>query len=324
MQRAGHVGRRDDDAIGLGLGALRPAGAESARRLPGGINAALDRAGQIAVFDHRRLLSPRRAPLSARTFQKTGFHVARQCKKPAPRAVSTLAMLSVSCEYSQRVIRRFVARLAQNPDPLHHAACGRRLCQPGASARHQFAAAANRHRLPYDRGRRRHRRHRLCHDPRIHSVRRRPGRRSFRQISHGRHRQRGRRGAGRGLRHRVVAAAARHRAAGDRRGRRLGDPGLDGLSRRRDAGRPSAADSGALRVGLHSRPAFRPGRRRRARRSVRLAQRVFRARRHVRAGGGGLIFELITDPQTRERRSAASRAASLAIMSRYSPIRSPA
>ena len=50
--------------------------------------------------------------------------------------------------------------------------------------------------------------------------------------------------------------------------------------------RPAAADPGALRLRLHSRPVVRPGRRRRARRSVRLAQRLFRARRHVRAGGG--------------------------------------
>ena len=54
VQRAGHVRRRNDDAIGLGLGALRPAGAEGAGLLPCGVDAALDRAGLIAVFDHCR------------------------------------------------------------------------------------------------------------------------------------------------------------------------------------------------------------------------------------------------------------------------------
>ena len=34
MQRAGHVGRRNHDAVGLGAGALGPAGAEGARLLP--------------------------------------------------------------------------------------------------------------------------------------------------------------------------------------------------------------------------------------------------------------------------------------------------
>ena len=52
MQRAGDIGRRDDDAIRLGLGALGPAGTEGAGRLPGCINAALDCARLIGLFDH--------------------------------------------------------------------------------------------------------------------------------------------------------------------------------------------------------------------------------------------------------------------------------
>ena len=52
MQRAGDIGRRNDDAIGLGRGALRPAGAEGARLLPGLVNAAFDRAGLVSIFDH--------------------------------------------------------------------------------------------------------------------------------------------------------------------------------------------------------------------------------------------------------------------------------
>ena len=54
-------------------------------------------------------------------------------------------------------------------------------------------------------------------------------------------------------------------------------------------------------VRLHSRTAFRTGDGRRARRPVRLAQRVLRARRHVRACRRRLDFELIVNPKTRER-----------------------
>jgi hypothetical protein len=64
MQRARHVGRRDDDAIRFRLGALRPAGPERAGLLPGLVNAAFDRAGLICLLDHfdfpgRALESPR-------------------------------------------------------------------------------------------------------------------------------------------------------------------------------------------------------------------------------------------------------------------------
>ena len=64
MQRAGDVGRRDDDAIGFRLGALGPAGPEGAGLLPGLVNAAFDRAGLICLLDHfdfpgRALESPR-------------------------------------------------------------------------------------------------------------------------------------------------------------------------------------------------------------------------------------------------------------------------
>ena len=88
------------------------------------------------------------------------------------------------------------------------------------------------------------------------------------------------------MRYRLVVAATRRRALGDRCCRQLGDPSVDGLCRRRYAGRPAATDIGALRVRLHSRPAFRTGCGWRARRSVRLAQGLFRARRPVRTGGG--------------------------------------
>ena len=52
MQRAGHVGRRDDDAIGFGVAPLRPAAAEGARLLPRGVDA---------------LPRPRRAGMSCRS-----------------------------------------------------------------------------------------------------------------------------------------------------------------------------------------------------------------------------------------------------------------
>ncbi len=72
MQRAGDVGRRDDDAIGARLGALGPAAAERAGLLPCGVNAALDCGGGIGLFDHRCFAS--------------GIW---RGKKPAPRWVST-------------------------------------------------------------------------------------------------------------------------------------------------------------------------------------------------------------------------------------------
>ena len=52
VQRAGDVGRRDDDAVGLGVAPLGPAGAEGARLLPGGVDAPLDRGGLVGLVDH--------------------------------------------------------------------------------------------------------------------------------------------------------------------------------------------------------------------------------------------------------------------------------
>ena len=52
VQRTRHVGRRNDDAVGLRRGAFRPSGTKGAGSLPRGVNAALDRAGHIPVFDH--------------------------------------------------------------------------------------------------------------------------------------------------------------------------------------------------------------------------------------------------------------------------------
>jgi hypothetical protein len=51
VQRAGHVGRRDDDAVGKRLGAFQPAGAEGACRFPCGVDAALDRGGLVGLVD---------------------------------------------------------------------------------------------------------------------------------------------------------------------------------------------------------------------------------------------------------------------------------
>ena len=74
MQRAGDVGRRNDDAIGLGVAPLGPAAAERARLLPGGVDAPLDR---------------RRAGMSCRSllFRSGGFAV----KSPPRSALSTPA-----------------------------------------------------------------------------------------------------------------------------------------------------------------------------------------------------------------------------------------
>ncbi len=67
MQRAGDVGRRNDDAVGLGVAPLRPAGAERARLLPHGIDALLHGGGLVCLVDHvphRRFRGKKPAPLS--------------------------------------------------------------------------------------------------------------------------------------------------------------------------------------------------------------------------------------------------------------------
>jgi hypothetical protein len=52
MQRAGDVGRRDDDAIRLGAMPLGPIGPECARLLPGGVDAPLNGGGLVCLVDH--------------------------------------------------------------------------------------------------------------------------------------------------------------------------------------------------------------------------------------------------------------------------------
>ena len=195
--------------------------------------------------------APSAAPFPSK-FQRVIGHSHRRKPSPAPNPVRSIILL---------------------------AAAG--FAEPGAGARDRFAAAADRQRLSHHRGRRRDRASRLM------------------RVTHGsiqfvvgpigdrfgKYRTVAIASAVAAVlvacaASRIVAAATRAGAAGDRRRRRLGDPGLDGLSRRRDARRPPATDPGPLRLGLHSRPDFRPGRGRRARRSVRLAQRLLHARRH--------------------------------------------
>ena len=53
VQRAGHVRRRDHDAVGRGARALGAAGAERLRLFPGGVNAAFDLGGLVGFVDHR-------------------------------------------------------------------------------------------------------------------------------------------------------------------------------------------------------------------------------------------------------------------------------
>ncbi len=52
MQRAGDVGRRNDDRVRLGVGALGPAGLEGAGLFPGLVNAAFDFGRLIGLIDH--------------------------------------------------------------------------------------------------------------------------------------------------------------------------------------------------------------------------------------------------------------------------------
>ena len=74
VQRAGHVGRRDDDAEGRRAGPLRAAGTECAGGFPRGVNAAFHCARLIALLDH------------------CGFaFMDLRGRKPAPHMVSTPA-----------------------------------------------------------------------------------------------------------------------------------------------------------------------------------------------------------------------------------------
>ena len=67
MQRAGDIRRRNDDAIRFRLGAFRPAGAERAFVFPLFVNAGLDGAGLVSVFNHCRFAILRgRKPATAR------------------------------------------------------------------------------------------------------------------------------------------------------------------------------------------------------------------------------------------------------------------
>ena len=52
VQRARHVGRRDDDAVGLGLGALRAAGLEGLGLHPLRVDARFDVGGLIGFLEH--------------------------------------------------------------------------------------------------------------------------------------------------------------------------------------------------------------------------------------------------------------------------------
>jgi hypothetical protein len=52
MQRAGDVGRGNDDAVGLGGAPLGPAGAERARVLPHRVNPPFDGGGLVCLVDH--------------------------------------------------------------------------------------------------------------------------------------------------------------------------------------------------------------------------------------------------------------------------------
>ena len=52
VQRTGDVGRRDDNAIRRRARALRAAGAERLRVLPGGVNAAFDLGGLVGFVEH--------------------------------------------------------------------------------------------------------------------------------------------------------------------------------------------------------------------------------------------------------------------------------
>ena len=52
MQRAGDVGRRDDDGIRPGIAPFRPAAAKCARLLPRGVDAPLNGGGLVCLVDH--------------------------------------------------------------------------------------------------------------------------------------------------------------------------------------------------------------------------------------------------------------------------------
>ena len=185
VERAGDVGRRDDDAIGRGRAPAR-AGRHGRRPPP----------------PRRRRCGPRhrRADRSCRSswfrFRVTARYKARHAPALSTSACSP-RMGRLNHRKSPNALTSRTPRasppaaLAQNPDPLDRAARARGLCQPGAGAGDRFAAAADRRRFRHQRRRRRDRGHRLCDRPRLDPAPDRPGRRPLRQIpDHHAHRRR--------------------------------------------------------------------------------------------------------------------------------------
>src|SRR5712692_6981000 len=117
MQRAGYVGRRNNDAIRPRAAALRPAGAECARLLPLGVDAPLDRGGLVCLFDHvsiRRFRSKMPValrPVNAHT-RTDAATKSRVTSSPASQKVPTrsIILLAVAGFASQAMVRVKIGR----------------------------------------------------------------------------------------------------------------------------------------------------------------------------------------------------------------------
>src|SRR5262249_12067318 len=123
MQRAGDVGRRDDDAIGLGVAPLRPAGAKCARLLPLGVDAPLDRGGLVCLVDHvsvRRFrgkkpaaLRPVNACYSPPSFRPAPLLVsASPAEKVPTRSIILLAAAGFASQAMVRVTDSLLPQIA--------------------------------------------------------------------------------------------------------------------------------------------------------------------------------------------------------------------
>ena len=164
----------------------------------------------------------------------------------------------------------------------HHAAGARLLRRPGHGAGDRFAAAADRRRPQCQRRRHLDRGHRLSAGARLGATGDRSDRRPFRQISLRRHCRRRIDRNGGGLRAGALAADAGGGAARLRARHRLDHSVRVRLHRRCDPLRAPPAGARHFPVGADPRAIVRPGRRRRARRLFRLAQRVLHSGRTAR------------------------------------------
>src|SRR5690606_4217069 len=94
MQRAGDVGRRNDNGVRFRLRAIRPARAEGPRLLPGFVNAAFDSGRLIRLVDHGLFRLRKSAVESPSRLEKSTLQ--HPLPAPAGSAARAIAFLAVA------------------------------------------------------------------------------------------------------------------------------------------------------------------------------------------------------------------------------------